>query len=101
MKNNKNIFQNMKTNFFGKVLSNIDLGIEFSTTQIHEIIQTNFNSIVNSHIQLNKILIELTIPNTFINNNKLYISNFFCWKKRRLKFNFNKKNRNKFSKKRR
>ena len=77
MKGKKNIFQNMQTNFFGKVLTNINLGIEFSKPQSHEIIQTNFNSIVNSHIQLNKLLIELTIPNTFINNNKLNISNIF------------------------
>ena len=77
IKGKKNIFQNMQTNFFGKVLTNINLGIEFSKPQSHEIIQTNFNSIVNSHIQLNKILIELTIPNTFINNNKLNISNIF------------------------
>ena len=73
----KNLFQNMQTNFFGKVLTNINLGIEFSKPQSHEIIQTNFNSIVNSHIKLNKILIELTIPNIFINNNKLNISNIF------------------------
>ena len=77
LKGKKNIFQNMQTNFFGKVLTNINLGIEFSKPQSHEIIQTNFNSIVNSHIQLNKLLIELTIPNTFVNNNKLNISNIF------------------------
>ena len=77
IKAKKNLFQNMQTNFFGKVLTNINLGIEFSKPQSHEIIQTNFNSIVNSHIELNKILIELTIPNIFINNNKLNISNIF------------------------
>ena len=77
VKGKKNLFQNMQTNFFGKVLTNINLGIEFSKPQTHEIIQTNFNSIVNSHVELNKILIELTIPNVFINNNKLNISNIF------------------------
>ena len=76
-KKNKELLQNMQTSFFGKVLTNINLGIEFSKPQTNEIIQTNFNSIVNSHIVLNKILIELTIPNTFINNNKLNISNIF------------------------
>ena len=77
IKAKKNLFQNMQSSFFGKVLTNINLGIEFSKPQNHEIMQTNFNSIVNSHIQINKILIELTIPNTFINNNKLNISNIF------------------------
>ena len=75
LKGKKNVFQNMQTNFFGKVLTNINLGIEFSKPKAHEIMQTNFNSIVNSHIEINKILIELTIPNIFINNNKLNISN--------------------------
>ena len=77
VKGKKNLFQNMQTNFFGKVLTNINLGIEFSKPQTHEIMQTNFNSIVNSHVILNKLLIELTIPNIFINNNKLNISNIF------------------------
>ena len=77
IKGKKNLFHNMQTDFFGKVLTNINLGIEFSKPQSHEIIQTNFNSIVNSHIELNKILIELTIPNIFINNNKVNISNIF------------------------
>ena len=76
-KNKNKKIQNMQTSFFGKVLTNINLGIEFSKPQYHEIMQTNFNSIVNSHIVLNKILIELTIPNIFINNNKLNISNIF------------------------
>jgi hypothetical protein len=73
---NKKI-QNIQSTFFGKVLTNINLGIEFSKPPTNEIMQTNFNSIVNSHIILNKILIELTIPNIFINNNKLNISNIF------------------------
>ena len=77
IKGKKNLFQNKQNSFFGKVLTNINLGIEFSKPQNHEIMQTNFNSIVNSHISINKILIELTIPNTFINNNKLNISNIF------------------------
>ena len=77
LRGKKNLFNNMQTNFFGKVLTNINLGIEFSKPQSHEIIQTNFNSVVNSHIELNKILIELTIPNIFINNFKVNISNIF------------------------
>ena len=76
-KNKNKKIQNIQSTFFGKVLTNINLGIEFSKPPTNEIMQTNFNSIVNSHIILNKILIELTIPNIFINNNKLNISNIF------------------------
>ena len=80
-KTKKNILQNQSI-FFGKVLNNINLGIEFSRPPTSEVILTNFNSVVNSHLEINRIFIELTIPKIFINNN-LKISNIF---------EFNKKN---------
>ena len=64
---------NMKGNFtfFAKILSNINIGIEFTRVfkGEHEVFHTNFNSVVNSNIKINKIYLELCIPKMFINNN--------------------------------
>ena len=35
----------------------------------HHFFHTNFNSVVNSNIKINKIYLELCIPKMFINNN--------------------------------
>ena len=73
---NKLRFQKIKNNiFFGKVLNNTNFGVEFLAPSVNENSQNNFNAIVNSHIEINKIFIELTIPNNFIHNSKLNISN--------------------------
>ena len=64
-KTKKNILQNQSI-FFGKVLNNINLGIEFSRPPTNEVILTNFNSVVNSHLEINRIFIELTIPKIFM-----------------------------------
>ena len=67
--NNNN---NIQTKFFAKVLSNTNLGIEFFKPY-HNIKQpenfmTNFNSIVNSKIVINKLFLEVCIPKIFLNN---------------------------------
>ena len=54
--------------FYGKMINNVNIGIEFLKPQPFEKLQTNFNSIVNSEIELTKIFIELTIPKILINN---------------------------------
>ena len=71
-KRKKNNNNHMKDNltFFAKILSNINIGIEFTRpfSGDYEILHTNFNSVVNSNIKLNKIYLELCIPKMFINN---------------------------------
>ena len=59
--------------FYGKMINNVNIGIEFLKPQSFDKLQTNFNSIVNSEIELTKIFIELTIPKNLINKN---INNF-------------------------
>lgn len=61
--------QNRKI-FYGKMINNVNIGIEFLKPQPFEKLQTNFNSIVNSEIELTKIFIELTMPKILINNKK-------------------------------
>ena len=68
---NKNYYthQNEDKNqkkFFGKMINNVNIGIEFFKPQPFNQLQTNFNSIVNSEIELTKIFIELTIPKKLI-----------------------------------
>ena len=68
---NKNFYshQNQDKNqkkFYGKMINNVNLGIEFFKPQPFNQLQTNFNSIVNSEIELTKIFIELTIPKKLI-----------------------------------
>ena len=68
---NKNYhnFQNLDKNqkkFYGKMINNVNIGIEFYKPQQFNQLQTNFNSIVNSEIELTKIFIELTIPKKLI-----------------------------------
>lgn len=70
-KTNPNEQISLRNNFFSKVLSNTNLGIEFNKPyydqqQPHNFM-TNFNSVVNSNITLNKIYLEVTIPKKFIN----------------------------------
>ena len=60
--------QNQKI-FYGKMINNINIGIEFLKPQSFDKLQTNFNSIVNSEIELTKIFIELTIPKRLVNKN--------------------------------
>ena len=60
--------KNFQNNLFAKVLNNANIGIEFFVPSLTENSQTNFNAIVNSNIEINKIYLELTIPNNFINN---------------------------------
>ena len=60
--------QNQKI-FYGKMINNVNIGIEFLKPQSFDKLQTNFNSIVNSEIELTKIFIELTIPKNLINKN--------------------------------
>ena len=75
-RNHNNLIQekNQKI-FYGKMINNINIGIEFLKPQSFDKLQTNFNSIVNAEIELTKIFIELTIPNHFINKNKININN--------------------------
>lgn len=68
--NNRNynnyIQEKNKKIFYGKIINNVNLGIEFLKPQTFDKLQTNFNSIVNAEIELTKIFIELTIPNSFL-----------------------------------
>ena len=82
-KNNTNNMNNNKKDltFYAKILSNINIGIEFMRNSIdeYEFFHTNFNSIVNSNIKINKIYLEVCIPKIFIegkniNLNKMKIS---------------------------
>ena len=63
----------IKNTFFAKVLSNTNIGIEFSKPHFDmrnpEKFQTNFNSIVNSKININKIFLEVSIPKSFLSSN--------------------------------
>ena len=63
----------IRNTFFAKVLSNTNIGIEFSKPHFDmrnpEKFQTNFNSIVNSKININKILLEVSIPKSFLSSN--------------------------------
>ena len=70
-RNHNNLIQekNQKI-FYGKMINNINIGIEFLKPQPFDKLQTNFNSIVNAEIELTKMFIELTIPKHFINKNK-------------------------------
>ena len=73
LNNNNNINNNqIQTNFFAKVLSNTNLGIEFykpcHNLKQPENFMTNFNSIVNSKIEINKLFLEVCIPKFFLNN---------------------------------
>ena len=52
--------------FYGKMINNVNIGFEFYKPQSFSQLQTNFNSIVNSEIELTKIFIELTIPKKLI-----------------------------------
>ena len=71
LQKNKNISQNNPQNIiFAKVLNNANIGIEFFVPLLNENSQTNFNAIVNSHIEIKKIFLELTIPNNLIKNIK-------------------------------
>ena len=77
-KKNNNIKGNLT--FYAKILSNINIGIEFTRPfqEDYEIFHTNFNSVVNSYIKINKIYLELCIPKMFINNNinlSLFLNN--------------------------
>ena len=66
-KNHNSIIQEQNRKiFYGKMINNVNIGIEFLKPQSFENLQTNFNSIVNSEIELTKIFIELTIPKTLI-----------------------------------
>ena len=67
-KNHNNIIQEQNRKlFYGKMINNVNMGIEFWKPQSFEKLQTNFNSIVNSEIELTKLFIELTIPKNLIN----------------------------------
>ena len=63
----------LRNSFFAKILSNTNIGFEFSKPHFNmrtpEKFQTNFNSIVNSKININKIFIEVSIPKIFLCNN--------------------------------
>ena len=63
----------IRNSFFAKVLSNTNIGIEFSKPHFDmrnpEKFQTNFNSIVNSKININKIFLEVSIPKSFLSSN--------------------------------
>ena len=68
----------IKNTFFAKVLTNTNIGIEFSKPRFDmrnpEKFQTNFNSIVNSKVLINKIYLEVSIPKSFLcSNNYLTI----------------------------
>ena len=56
------------------MINNVNIGFEFYKPQSFNQLQTNFNSIVNSEIELTKIFIELTIPKKLIvqNENEIY-----------------------------
>ena len=56
--------------FYGKMINNVNIGFEFYKPQSFNQLQTNFNSIVNSEIELTKIFIELTIPKKLILQNE-------------------------------
>ena len=62
----------IRNKFFAKILSNTNIGFEFSKPHFNmrtpEKFQTNFNSIVNSKININKIFIEVSIPKVFLCN---------------------------------
>ena len=62
----------LRNTFFAKILSNTNIGFEFSKPHFNmrapEKFQTNFNSIVNSKININKIFIEVSIPRVFLYN---------------------------------
>ena len=62
----------LRNTFFAKILSNTNIGFEFSKPHFNmrtpEKFQTNFNSIVNSKININKIFIEVSIPKVFLCN---------------------------------
>jgi hypothetical protein len=63
----------IKNTFFAKVLTNTNIGIEFSKPRFDmrnpEKFQTNFNSIVNSKVNINKIYLEVSIPKSFLSSN--------------------------------
>ena len=63
----------IRNTFFAKVLTNTNIGIEFSKPHFDmrnpEKFQTNFNSIVNSKININKIFLEVSIPKSFLSSN--------------------------------
>ena len=68
----------IKNTFFAKLLTNTNIGIEFSKPRFDmhnpEKFQTNFNSIVNSKVNINKIFLEVSIPKSFLcSNNYLTI----------------------------
>lgn len=67
----------IRNTFFAKVLSNTNIGIEFSKPHFDmrnpEKFQTNFNSIVNSKININKIYLEVSIPKSFLSS-KYYLT---------------------------
>jgi hypothetical protein len=62
----------IKNRFFAKILSNTNIGFEFSKPHFNmrtpEKFQTNFNSIVNAKININKFFIEVSIPKVFLCN---------------------------------
>ena len=63
----------IKNTFFAKLLTNTNIGIEFSKPRFDmrnpEKFQTNFNSIVNSKVKINKIFLEVSIPKSFLSSN--------------------------------
>ena len=63
----------IRNTFFAKILSNVNIGIEFSKPHFNmrnpEKFQTNFNSIVNSKININKFFLEVSIPKSFLSSN--------------------------------
>ena len=63
----------IKNTFFAKLLTNTNMGIEFSKPRFDmrnpEKFQTNFNSIVNSKVKINKIYLEVSIPKSFLSSN--------------------------------
>ena len=63
----------IKNTFFAKILTNTNIGIEFSKPRFDmrnpEKFQTNFNSIVNSKVKINKIFLEVSIPKSFLSSN--------------------------------
>lgn len=81
-KNNNITEGNKDISFYAKILSNINIGIEFTKASLdeYEFFHTNFNSIVNSNIKINKIFLEVCIPKIFIegkniNLGKMKLSN--------------------------
>ena len=63
----------IKNTFFAKLWTNTNIGIEFSKPRFDmrnpEKFQTNFNSIVNSKVKINKIYLEVSIPKSFLSSN--------------------------------